>query len=81
MSALRKSVGGVGKQGRERPRTGCPHPVFEQSWFQRFLAPHLLEVTSAEALGARIRQVRGERQLRQLKHPENPAFYPDHPWR
>lgn len=78
MSALRKSVGGVGKQGRERLRTGCPHPVFEQSWFQRLLAPHLLEVTSAAALGARIRQARGERQLKQ---PENPAFYPDHPWR
>lgn len=52
--------------------------MFEQSWFQRFLAPHLLEVTSAAALGARIRQARGERQL---KHPEHPAFYPDHPWR
>lgn len=78
VSALQKSVGGAGRQGRERPRIGCPHPMFEQFWFQRFLAPHLLELTSAAALGARIRQAREERQL---KHPEHPAFYPDHPWR
>lgn len=66
MSVLRKSVGGVGKQGRERPRTGCPHPAFEQ----RFLAPHLLEVTSAAALGARIRQARGEA----AKAPREPSL-------
>lgn len=52
---------GVGRQGRERPRTGCPHPTFDQSWFQRFLAPHLPEVMPAAALGARKRQERGER--------------------
>lgn len=41
---------GCREAGEEKAQDRMSTPMFEQSWFQRFLAPHLLEVTAAAAL-------------------------------
>lgn len=71
--ALRKSAGVMGGRGGKSPGQDVHTPGLTSPGSRGPFVSHLPEVKSAAALGARVRQARGEKQL---LYPEHPAFHP-----